>query len=152
MEMFEADTEIFEFAIAREIEAYEFYCALAERMMDPEKQQIFTELAAEELQHKEKLELEVMKLGHVVKLINTDDLDEVEYEIRGDYEFDLEYKDLLQLAIEKEQAAFQMYASMSSKVHDQASTELLLTLAEEEVKHKLRFEFEYENLLKKEQD
>ena len=43
MKMFEGDTEIFEFAIAREIEAYEFYTALAERMIDPEKQKMFHE-------------------------------------------------------------------------------------------------------------
>ena len=149
MEMFEGDAEIFEFAIAREIEAYEFYTALSERMADPEKQKIFEELAAEELEHKAKLELELMKLGQVVATIDAASLDRIEYEIEGDYVFDMEYADILQLAMEKEQAAFKLYASMSSQVKDQASAEMLLSLAEQEVKHKLRFEFEYESLLKR---
>lgn len=149
MEMFEGDTEIFEFAIAREIEAYEFYTALAERMIDPEKQQMFTELAAEEVEHKDKLELELMKLGQVVTTIDVENMDKAEYEIEGDYVFDMEYADILQLAMEKEQAAFRLYASMASKMKDQASVDMLLTLAEQEVKHKIRFEYEYDNLLKK---
>ncbi len=149
MEIFEGDTEIFEFAISREIEAYEFHTALAERMVDPEKQKMFTELAAEELEHKEKLELELMKLGKVINTIDVENMDKVEYEIEGDYVFDMEYADILHLAIEKEDAAFRLYASMSSKVDDQDSVDMLLALAEQEVKHKLRFEYEYESLLKK---
>ena len=149
MEIFEGDTEIFEFAIAREIEAYEFYTALSERMVDPERQKMFAELAAEELEHKAKLELEVMKLGRVITTIDVENMEKVEYEIEGDYVFDMEYANILQLAIEKEDAAFRLYASMSSKVDDQASVDMLLALAEQEVKHKMRFEYEYESLLKK---
>ena len=149
MEIFKGDTEIFEFAIAREIESYEFYTALSERMVDHEKQKMFTELAAEELEHKEKLELELMKLGKVTNTIDVENMDKVEYEIEGDYVFDMEYADILHLAIEKEDAAFRLYASMSSKVDDQDSVDMLLALAEQEVKHKLRFEYEYESLLKK---
>jgi len=37
-------------------------------------------------------------------------------------------------------------------VEDEQSRELLLALAEEEVKHKLRFQTEYELLLEKEPD
>ena len=45
MEVFKGDMEIFEVAIAREVEAYEFYTALAERMIDSDKQKMFEELA-----------------------------------------------------------------------------------------------------------
>ncbi len=152
MEIFEGDTEIFEFAIAREIEAYEFYTALSERMVDPEKQKMFAELAAEELEHKAKLELEIMKLGKVITTIDVENTDKVKYEIEGDYVFDMEYADILHLAIEKENAAFRLYASMSSKVDDQAAVDMLLAIAEQEVKHKLRFEYEYESLLRERQD
>jgi rubrerythrin len=121
-------------------------------MIDPDKQEMFAELAAEELEHKAALELEVMKLGQVTNTIDVEGMDKVEYEIEGDYVFDMEYADILQLAIEKEQAAFRLYASMASRMTDQVAVEMLLSLAEQEVKHKIRFEYEYENLLKKGQD
>ena len=149
MEIYKGDVEIFEFAISKEIEAYEFYCALAERMIDTEKQKMFEELAAEELEHKAALELELMKLGQVTTTVDVENLDKVEYEIEGDQIFDMEYADILTLAIEKETAAFRLYALMASNVTDKASADMLLTLAEQEVRHKLRFEYEYENILKK---
>ncbi len=38
---------------------------------------------------------------------------------------------------------------MAKVEHDEESKEVLLALAEEEVKHKLRFETEYDTLMKK---
>ena len=61
-----ADSEILEFAIAREIEANKLFLALAERVENDAIRRVLHDLAAEELEHKEKLELEMMKLGHVV--------------------------------------------------------------------------------------
>ena len=61
----------------------------------------------------------------------------------------MDYKDILLLAIEKEEASFRTYVNLLPTVHDQASREVLLAIAEEEVKHKLRFEIEYDILLKK---
>ena len=147
--MLEGDNEIFQLAISREIEAYRFYDALAMRMSDPEKKKMFEDLAAEELQHKADLELELMKAGEVVNVINQDNFDTGEYHIESDVEFDMGYKEILQLAIEKENSSFRLYAGLPAQVQDEASAETLLRLAEEEVKHKVRFEFEYENLLKR---
>ena len=61
----------------------------------------------------------------------------------------MDYKDVLQLGMEKEEASFRTYVSLLATVHDQESREVLLALAEEEVKHKLRFEIEFDLLLKK---
>ncbi|MHC4240587.1 MAG: ferritin family protein, partial [Planctomycetota bacterium] len=60
------DEEVLEFAIARELEAYHFYLALAERVDSAEMRTVFEDLAKEELDHKAKLELEIMKMGEVV--------------------------------------------------------------------------------------
>jgi rubrerythrin len=60
------DIEILEFAISREIQAREFFLALAKRVARPGVKKVFEELAAEEQEHKEKLQLEVMKLGKTV--------------------------------------------------------------------------------------
>ena len=67
----------------------------------------------------------------------------------GGPELDMDYKDMLMLAMEKEEAAFRTYVNLLPNVQDQESREVLLAIAEEEVKHKLRFEIEYDMLLKK---
>ena len=135
-----ADIEILEFAIAREIEANKLFLALAERVDNAAIRKVLEDLAKEELEHKEKLELEMMKLGHVVNEPGKGLIPE----------HDMDYKDILLLGIEKEDAAFRMFVDLIGHVKDEASRELLLELAEEEVKHKMRFEYEYNALLKEE--
>jgi len=58
----------------------------------------------------------------------------------------MDYRDVLMLGIEKEDAAFRTYIKLMGSIHDEQSREVLLSLAQEEVKHKLRFETEYNNL------
>jgi len=61
----------------------------------------------------------------------------------------MDFKELLLLAIKKEDAAFRTYISLLNLTKDEESREMLLGIAEEEVKHKLRFQIEYDMLLKK---
>ena len=150
MEPIGPDDEILEFAINREIEAYNFYTTLAERIKNPQMCVVFQELAAEELEHKAKLELEVVKLGRTVPLkqqVPFSQPDRVTPDDQAD--LDVNYKDMLMLAMEKEEASFRTYVNLIPNVQDQQSREVLLAIAEEEVKHKLRFEIEYDMLLKK---
>ena len=146
----EHDEEILELAIAREVEAYHFYMALASRVKEPAMSKVFEELAEEELEHKARLELEVMKTGRAVDTTLKPVDPEKDYIISDSEEpLDLDYRDMLLLAIEKEKAAFRIYVGLVPNVHDEESKEVLLALAEEEVKHKLRFETEYDTLMKK---
>ena len=142
--------EVLELAIAREIEAYNFYLALADRVEDRQIRKAFKDLAKEELEHKAKLELEVMKTGRTVAVERKPLRPERNY-ILSDNEspLDMDYKDMLLLGIEKEEAAFRTYVNLVASVLDEESREVLLAIAEEEVKHKLRFETEYDLLLKK---
>ncbi len=145
-----ADNEILEFAIAREMEAYQLYMTLAERAGNPEMRKVFEDLAKEELDHKEKLELEIMKTGQTVPATPKADIPEHEYIISDNQlQLDMNYKDMLLLGIKKEEASFRTYIDLIPQVRDKESREVLLALAEEEVKHKLRFEIEYDLSLKK---
>ena len=148
MQEFESDSEILEFAISREVESFQFYTALSKRMAQPEMQKLMKELAEEELEHKTRLELEILKTGKTVDPGDPYKFSEEEYTIEGEFIFDMGFQELLLMAIEKEKMAFELYADMSGKVHDENSRETLLALAEEEIKHKQRFEFEYEVMLK----
>ena len=143
-----SDIEIWEFAIAREIEAVHFYRILAKRTKSPETRKAFEDLAEEELEHKAKLELEVIKMGKTIVEQKPSDF-EIDYDKENvGPELDMDYKDMLLLGIEKEEASFRTYVTLIGTVHDQESREALLAIAEEEVKHKLRFELEYDMLLK----
>jgi len=143
------DEEILDFAIAREVEAYHFYMALAGRVAGPEMRRIFEDLAKEELEHKARLELEVIKTGRVVPETARVTIPEHDYVISDvDRPLDMDYKDMLLLGMEKEEASFRTYVNLVPNVQDEQSREVLLALAQEEVRHKMRFETEYDSLLK----
>jgi rubrerythrin len=148
---FNTDQEILKFAISREVEAYYFFLALADRVIDPKMRQVFEDLADEELQHKAKLELEMIKTGITLPDVQIPSgRPESDYIISdSDLPLDIDYADMLLLGIEKEDAAFRMFVGLIPNVQDEQSREVLLALAQEEVKHKLRFETEYNMLNEK---
>ena len=133
--------EILEFAIAREVEANQLYMYMAGRMENPEMSQVCEDLAKEELEHKAKLELEVMKRGEVVQ-----DFDVSNYMIDVGNEMDMDYQELLIFAVKKEQISIDLYNDLAAVVKDKESREVLLTLAKEETEHKQRFEIECDRL------
>ena len=49
--------------------------------------------------------------------------------------------------MKKEKAAFRLYQDLAGLVQDEKIKALFLSLAQEEAKHKLRFEVEYDDLL-----
>ena len=149
MAEFNSDEEILELAIAREEDANQFYIVLAAQAKNDEMRKVFEDLAEEELEHKAKLELEVIKTGRVVTATEKPEL-----ETKGDTEsvgpeVDMDYKDMLIMAMQKEEASFRLYVDLAGRVINENTHDTLLALAEEEVKHKLRFETEYDLLLKK---
>ena len=142
--------EILQLAIDKEVEAYNFYMAVANAVTDQRVRVAFEELAKEELEHKAKLELEVMKLGQTIAVEQNPTRPGRSYIVSNDPSpLDMDYKDILMLGMAKEEAAFRIYVKLAASVPDKKSQEVLLTLAEEEVKHKLRFQAEYDILLKK---
>lgn len=134
--------EILEFAIAREVEANQLYMYMADKMKNPEMSHVCEDLAKEELEHKAKLELEVMKRGQVVSDFHISD-----YMMDIGEPTDMDYDGLLVFAIKKEQVSVDLYTDLAAIVKDNESREMLLGLAQEETEHKQRFEIEHNNLL-----
>ncbi|MFH1716712.1 MAG: ferritin family protein [Planctomycetota bacterium] len=146
-----SDAEILEFAIAKEMEAYHFLMALAGRVDSDLVRKAFENMAKEELEHKAKLELEVLKTGRTVSTEQTPARPESGYIISDDdVQFDMDYSDMLLLGIEKEDAAFRIYVTMAAKAREEELREMFLALAEEEIKHKIRFQTEYDLLMQEE--
>lgn len=147
---FNSDYEILQKAIDMEVEAYEFYLALANRVESQQIRKIFEELAEEELEHKARLELEIMKIGKTM-VPKEEPARPEEYYILSDRRtpLDMDYKDMLMLGMEKEDSSFRTYVNWVSNARSEEHREMLLALAEEEVRHKLRFQNEYDLLPKK---
>ncbi len=141
------NNEILEFAIGREVKANRFYVSLAERIADPRMKQLFLDLAVEELEHKAKLEFELIKRGQTLAIDDTVDEDDDEYPMIGVPDgLMMDYKAAIDMAIQKEKVSFRLYVDLTARAQGHDSKELLYELAEEEMKHKLRFEQEYQQL------
>jgi len=137
--------EILDFAIGKEQEAADFYNGLAGKAKSPAMKATFEQFAAEEMGHKAKLQN--VKAGK--KLLQSEakiqDLKIGDYLVEEEPSDDLDYQDALIIAMKAEKAAFRLYSDLAARVDDAEIKNLLLGLAQEEAKHKLRFELEYDD-------
>lgn len=141
--------DIINFAIQNEKEANQFYTDMAKQMKNPGMREVFEGFAEEELGHKAKLE--GIKQGKKVQLAqNTVDLHIADYVVEVEPGPDMDYQDALVLAMKNEKAAYRLYIDLANKVSDDEQKSLFLSLANEEAKHKLRFEIEYDEIVLKE--
>ena len=89
-----------------------------------------------------------IKTGRSIPTEKPDDAEgESNLVVSNDAVFAMSPADILDLAIEKEDASFRLYVSLLARVQDPHSKEVLLGLAEEEVHHKILLQSEYERLL-----
>ena len=101
------------------------------------------------MEHKAKLELELMKIGKAVEIKRPLSDPNRNYIISDSQSLlDMDYKDILLLGMEKEEASFRIYVDLVAKAYDSESREVLLSLAQEEVMHKQRFLMEYDIIIK----
>lgn len=135
-------------AIQRELDAYHFFIALSKSVKKSGIKCLLKDLAKEELGHKDRLELELMKQGDVV---TADERPQREnpYRVEAEEWADMDYGDLLKLCTEKENISFRLYVDMAANLQDDDIRKTLLALAEEELRHKLRFRMELEKLPKR---
>ena len=136
---------ILDFAIREEEKAAQFYTDLAAKMNRPWMKQILESFAQEEVGHKQKL-LGV-KEGKLLlpaeeKVL---DLKIADYLIDVEPDAKMEYQDALIVAMKAEKAAFRLYSDLAEATEDEGLKGTLLALAQEEAKHKLRFEVEYDD-------
>ena len=146
MKSFSSIEEILDFAIKEEEKAAEFYRDLAERVKNNAVSQIFIDFVKEEEKHKTKL-LEV-RSGDT-SLLSTErvaDLKISDYLVGYAPTANMTTQNAFLLAMKKEKAAFRLYTNLAAAVDNGAFKELLLSLAQEEAKHKLRFEIEYDDV------
>jgi rubrerythrin len=141
---FDSVDSVLDFAIKNEQAASDFYTDLASKMDKPQMKKIFQDFAAEERGHKAKLE--AVKKNEKIKLSQAKvlDLKIGDYLIEQKPDASMDYQSALILAMKQEKAAFRLYSDLAASADDGETRELFLGLAQEEAKHKLRFEVEYD--------
>ena len=147
MKQWKSVDEILDYAIEQEQESYEFYTGLSARMERPWMSEIFKGFAQEEMGHKKKLiDIKAGKrlLAAESKVL---DLKIGDYLVDVKPSADMDYQQALVVAMKKEKKAFKMYIDLSAATEDENLKTTFLSLAQEEAKHKLRFEIEYDEFV-----
>lgn len=143
--------DIIAFAIEREEEAINFYTGLSGHFRFAPRKELLEELAD-------------MERGHIVVLRNmekkgfpagavksTADLSISQYLVKPEKPADqLEYHDILVLAMKREEASLKLYRDLASRVSGTPQAAVFLRIAEEEADHKLKFETIYDQDILKE--
>ena len=135
------------YAIGEEQAAAEFYTQLASQAKMPGMRQVLGDFAQEEMKHKAKLE--AIKAGGKLKPAERQvmDLKMADYIVDAAPSPAMNYQGVLILAMKKEKAACKLYSDLASSTDDENVKTMFLALAQEEAKHKLRFEIEYDDML-----
>jgi rubrerythrin len=141
--------EVVTFAIRKEAEAYNLYKTYSQKVKTPGLKTMFEELAQEEQKHRqilegvEKKDVSEYKLGKIPNLKIGDFVEEQRFSP------DMDYASALRLAIKREEYSLKLYNHMTQGTDDPELKKLFLVLAQEESRHKLRLETEYdENILR----
>ena len=140
--------EVVTFAIRKEAEAYNLYTTYSQLVKNPGTKAMFEELAKEEQRHREilvgvdKKDVSEYKLEKIPDIKISDFIDEQEFSP------DTDYASALRLAIKREEFSLRLYNLMAERAEGPELKKLFSVLAQEEAKHKLRLEGEYdENVL-----
>ncbi|OFX88739.1 MAG: rubrerythrin [Bacteroidetes bacterium GWF2_33_16] len=144
MSEFKSINDILDFAMNAEQEAVDFYNQLSENAKTKDMKAVFTQFAQEEIGHKTRL-LKIKNEG-IYKLEKEEiaDLKIADYVVSAKPTPEMSYQEALVLAMKKEKAAFKLYLELSNRAKNTDMKNVFLSLAQEESKHKLRFELEYD--------
>jgi rubrerythrin len=136
--------EIINFAIEKEIEAANLYEDLGKRVKKEHAKTMFNELREEEVKHRKFLE--GLDKGEVPDLPvkQVTDLKISDYLVDVEFKPDMDYQDILIMAMKREESATKLYADMASKIEEPELNKFLRAMSQEEKKHKLRLEKEYD--------
>jgi len=151
MKKWDAIENVLDFAIENEQEAAAFYTDLAAKAERAWMKAVFEGFAKEERGHEAKLK--AVKTGK----FEFPPAEKVQDLKIGDYLVDvdpkageLDYQEALIVAMKKEKAAFRLYNDLAQLSQNQELKTTFLALAQEEAKHKLRFEVEYDDYVLRE--
>jgi rubrerythrin len=150
MKEFDSINDILDFAIGKEQSAVDFYNDLASKLPNEVMRKVFEEFAQEEMKHKAKL-IAIKEQG--IFEVTTEkimDLKIADFTAKKQPEPNMTYQDALIVAMNNEKHAFKLYSRLAEKAPTAELQSLFMMLAQEESKHKLRFELEYDEYVLRE--
>ncbi len=141
--------EIIQFAIEKEVGTHDLYTMCGHIAKYSGARELFDELAREEDGHRKLLEnLSTGKVAQA-KLEPVPDLKISDYLIEVKCMPDSSYADILRLVMKNEEHSVKLYNDLRDSCKDEELKKVFAVLAEEEAKHKLKFEKIYdEEILK----
>ncbi|MFA5012738.1 MAG: ferritin family protein [Ignavibacteria bacterium] len=150
MDKFENIDDVLEFAMDSEQKAVDFYNQLAERVKNKDMKNIFLEFAQEEVAHKAKLKKIKEEKVFIASSESISDLKISDYVDSVVIKPDMSYQEALIVAMNREKSSFNLYTRLSQKTDIPELKAIFQMLAQEESKHKLRFEMEYDEFVLRE--
>lgn len=144
---FESFEEIMTYAIEKEKEAAEFYEDISKQEKLSGSKEVFESFAKEERKHQAILEHFSKENVEHYKIRKIPDLKRSDYLVDLEYEPGMPYSDILRLAMKREEKAFKFYNDFGEQADHEDHKKLFQMLAQEEAKHKLKFETMYDDYL-----
>ena len=149
MNEFKSIHDALDFAIQSEQEAFDFYTSLVDMSENQAMRKVFIQFAEEEKGHKKRLQNIKREETFEFSDEKVADLQIGDYLIDVKPSSEMSYQEALILAMKKEKSAFKLYSDLAGIAPNSNLKNIFLALAQEEAKHKLRFEIEYDdNILK----
>ena len=136
--------DVLDFAIKNEEEAVAFYSSMAETVSDDAVRLELLEFANQERGHAVRLRVLKDKGDLLKPHEKVADLRISNYLVAVEPSPGMKYQQLLTIAMKKEEMAAELYRDLAELSHLEDVKDTFLALAEEEDKHKLRFETEYD--------
>ena len=131
---------IIDFAIEKEQEAVDFYTDLAQSVKNAQVSEELRKFAAIEMGHKEKLEELDLASWTAEKPDTVVDLKIADYIVEQQPSPDMDYQDIIAIAMKRELAAQRLYTDLARLAAGSATEEVFRQLASEEAQHKNYFE------------
>jgi rubrerythrin len=136
--------EIIQFAIDGEQEAIDAYTTASEIVTRGNVKEMLLGLARQEQMHKRKLEsIDRVRVAEAA-IVNVPDLKIADFMDNVTISADMDYQDILAVAMKREQRAHNLYTALASNADDEELKKVFELLAQEEAGHKLALEKEYD--------
>ena len=136
--------EIIRFAIDGEQEAVDAYTAASGTVTRANVKKMLLGMARQEQMHKEKLESIDRERVADTAIVNVPDLRIADFMDDVTITADMDYQDILVVAMKREEKAHNLYTTLASNTKDAELRRVFELLAQEEAGHKLALEKEYD--------
>ena len=136
--------EIIRFAIDGEQEAVDAYTTASETVARANVKKMLLGMARQEQMHKEKLESIDRERVADTAIVNVPDLRIADFMDDVTITADMDYQDILVVAMKREEKAHNLYTTLASNTEDAELRKVFELLAQEEAGHKLALEKEYD--------